>query len=89
MIAASFSAVYYLVSTTIEKALQIAEKIQTGEVQLDAEVIADLVSKQSEADTQLLSIATLTFFICWLVGVVDAYRLGSAKDKENDLLIER
>jgi hypothetical protein len=80
----SFAGMYYLVSKTVEKALHIAEKIQSGDVRLDTEGIAELVSKQATgAETQLLDIATYTIIICWLIGIVDSYRAGSVQDKND------
>jgi hypothetical protein len=80
---AAFAALYYLTSKTVEKAFQITEKIQSGEVQLDVESITELVSKQStDTDEQQLSIATIAFIICWLAGIIDSYRVGCLRDKE-------
>jgi len=84
---ASFASIYYLTSKTVEKALQIAEKIQSGDVPLDVEAITELVSKQSTgAEAQLLNIATATIIVCWLIGVIDSYRAGCALDKNDDVL---
>ena len=78
----SLTGIYYVVTKTVERAWQIAEKIQTGEVQLDATTITELVSQQSAGtDSQLLNIATLAIIICWVVGIIDSYRVGRARDK--------
>ena len=83
LVGASFAAVYYLMSKTLEKALEIAENIQSGDMPLDVEAITELVSKQSTvAEAQLVNIATATFIICWLIGIIDSYRAGSALDKK-------
>lgn len=75
---ASFAAIYYLTSKTVERVLQITEKIQSGDVPLDVEAITELVSKQATgAETQLLNIATVTFIVCWLVGIIGSYRAGA------------
>jgi hypothetical protein len=79
----AFAALYYMTSKIVEKAFQITEKIQTGDVQLDVESITELVSKQSTVtDDQQLSIATVAFIICWLVGIIDSYRVGCLRDKK-------
>lgn len=83
LIGVSFAAIYYLMSTIIEHALQIAEKIQSGEVQPDVVAITELLSKQSAgAESQLQNIATAVIVICWVIGIVDSYRLGSAQNKK-------
>ncbi len=80
---ASFAAVYYLISTTVESAFQIVEKLQSGNAVLDMEAISELVAKQSiGAENHLINIASAVFVICWLIGIVDSYRAGWLQDKE-------
>lgn len=76
----SFAAISFVISGVVERALQISEKIQNGNVQLDVEAITELVSKQSTGtEVQLLNIATAAFVICWVIGIVDSYRAGCAR----------
>lgn len=57
--------------------MQITEQIQSGDVSLDVAAITELVLRQSTgADAQMLNIAAVTLTICWLIGIVDAYRIG-------------
>lgn len=85
LVSASFAAIYYLISKTVERALELAEKIQSGDVPLDVEAITELASKQSAGtDDQLLNIATAVLVICWLFGIIDSYRVGRVRDKKND-----
>ncbi len=59
LVGVSVAALYYLIAKTVERALEITEAIQRGEVQLDVTAIAELVSKQSiGTDAHLLNIAT-------------------------------
>ncbi len=74
---AAFSVAYFLTTTMIERAMQITEKIQSGQIPLDVTSINELVSAQSNgADGQALNIATIVFIIIWLVGIMDSYRVG-------------
>ncbi len=80
---AALSGLYYLVSETVERAMQISEKIQSGEIQIDVAEITALVSKQSTgAEAHTLNIATTVLIISWLIGIVDSYRVGQQQDKE-------
>jgi hypothetical protein len=82
----AFAGLYFLIAKTVETALQITEKIQSGEVQLDATTITELVSKQAMGtEAQLLNIAAAVLFISWLIGIVDSYRVGRAQDKNLDV----
>lgn len=84
---AAVVALYVLVSNVIGKALDIADKIQRGEVQPDIAVITELVSKQSTGDDALLiSVATAMLIISWLVAVIDSYRIGRLQERREPLI---
>jgi hypothetical protein len=55
---AALLSLYVVTYRVAERALEIADKIKVGEVQLDVTAIAELISKQpAGTDTHLLSIA--------------------------------
>ena len=89
--AVSIACVYALLSTAVEIAQEISLKIQSGEIPLDVIRITEEISKQrASGGTQIANIATYVLVICWLVGIVDSYRLGrlqaeadSSPDKES------
>ena len=82
----AFVGLYFLIANMVEKALQITEKIQSGEVQLDAATITELVSRQAAGtEAQPLNIAAAVLFISWIIGIADAYRVGRVLDKNVDL----
>ncbi len=82
----AFVSLYFLIAKTVEKTLLVFEKIQSGETQLDAATIMDLVSNQtSGTETQLLRLAATALIISWLIGIVDSYRVGRAQDKNIDV----
>jgi hypothetical protein len=88
LMSASFVAIYYLVSKAVERALLIVENIQSGDVPLDVAAITELVSKQSTGtEAQLSNIATATFIICWLISIIDSYRLGRVREKKDEGLL--
>ena len=82
LIGASLFGLYYIISNVVEKSLQIVEKIQSGVVPLNATTVSELLSKQtSGAEAQLLDVATVVIIVCWLVGIIDSYRVGGAQGK--------
>ena len=82
LVTTSLAALYLLIAKAVEKALLIAEKIQSGEVQLDVAASTELAARQSTgAEAQLLNIATAVLIISWLIGIVDSYRVGWGQDK--------
>jgi hypothetical protein len=71
-----------LLSIALEKAQEISFKIQSGEIPPDLSRIMDEVSKLSASGTtQQADMATYILAICWLVGTVDAYRVGWLRNK--------
>jgi len=83
--AASLAALYLIISNILERAQQIADKILSGEVNLDEAAIAELLSRQpSGGESPLLDVAWAVLIISWLIGIVDSYRCGRAQDK-NDI----
>ena len=80
--AVSIVCVYALLSVAIEKAQEISLKIRSGEIPLDIPRILEEVSKQAASGgTELANISTYVLLICWLVGIIDSYRLGRIQDK--------
>ena len=74
--------VWVLLSIALEKAQEISLKIQSGEIPFDLGRITEEASKlAASSGTLQADIATYLLAICWLVGIVDAYRVGRLKDK--------
>jgi len=79
----AFIALYVLISNAIDRAMDIVDKVQSGEVQPDMAVITALVEKQTTgSEAQLINMATAILIISWLLGMIDAYRIGRTLDKE-------
>lgn len=73
----SLTAIASLISYTVERALQIAEKIQSGQIPPDIPAITELLSQQPAGNTLLIQhIAATAIILCWIVGIIDAYRAG-------------
>ena len=78
----SAGALYYIISSAVSKALEIAETIQSEGVPLDVDAIVSLVTEQSHgAESISLSIATIALIAFWVIGIVDLYRVGRVLEK--------
>ncbi|MDH3692526.1 MAG: hypothetical protein OEU36_24110, partial [Gammaproteobacteria bacterium] len=65
-----------------KQALTVVDKINSGEIPVEAGVITELVSKStSGAEGSILNIAALVVGACWLIGIIDSYRLGIIREK--------
>lgn len=90
LVTSSFTAAYYFITKAIERASQLVQQIQSGNTQLDVAAIAELVSKQSTgAEDQLLNFAMTTLFVCWIIAIIDSYRVGRIRDKQDESLANR
>ena len=65
----AFVALTIVLVQAVVTALQIARRIQSGDVQLDVATIAELVSNHTAGnEVQLASIATMVLFMSWIIG---------------------
>ena len=69
---------YILITNIINTALQLAEKIQSGQVQVDLSSVTALVSQQIGSEAQQLNIVTLVLVAIWLISIIHAYKSGSS-----------
>jgi hypothetical protein len=80
---AALPGLYSIIVTTIEKALKIANQIQTSNIPLSIEDISALVSQQVlQSEAQQMNIALFALLSAWVIGIVDAYRVGNIQDKQ-------
>jgi len=76
---AAFSIV---VTRVFQRALTIVDRVNSGEIPVDTGAIAEMVSNStSGADGFIENIAVVVLVTCWLIGIIDSYRLGVAQEK--------
>jgi hypothetical protein len=78
----SIACLYALVSIAVEIAQEISDQILSGEIPLDAARITHEVTSRSAGDgSRLANLSTYLLVACWLVGIVDSWRVGRLLDK--------
>ena len=71
-----------IVSSIYQRALTIVDRINSGDIPVDTGAIAEMVSNStSGADSFIENIALIVLGACWLIGIIDSYRLGVAQKK--------
>jgi len=76
--------ILYLIRYSLDKAYTIAEQIQLGQIPLDTVVITNLIAAQpGGAEWLKLKIATWIFIFCWVVSMIDSFRLGKIADQSD------
>ena len=82
MLAVSASLVV-LVKKAVEQALAILEKIQWEGGSIDMITISNAATQAStSSDSHTFKFLLFLIVSCWLIGIVDAYRIGKKKDLE-------
>lgn len=77
LIAASLACLWVIVGSAMQQASTVLEKLESEGGALDAGHITDLVTQTANSsDSTVATVATLVLAGCWLIGIVDAYRLG-------------
>ncbi len=85
LVVVSIGCITILLSLALEKAQQISDKILSGEIPLDVTRITEEITRHAATGgTQWADISTYLLLICWLVSIVDSYRLGRLKDKADN-----
>ncbi len=75
---------YFLLVTVVKMAQDISDKILNGEIPIDVIEITEVILKLLEdSGIHQVNIATSVFFICWLVSIVDSYRLGRIEESND------
>ena len=71
-----------IVTRIYQRALTIVDRINSGDIPVDTGAIAEMVSNStSGADSFVENIAVVVLAACWLIGIIDSYRLGVAQEK--------
>lgn len=73
-----------IVSVAIRQALAIVSRIENGEIPAGTEAVADMVARSASAPgSTAANIFTIVLAACWLIGIIDSYRLGAEKDRRS------
>ena len=71
-----------IVARIYQRALTIVDRINSGDIPVDTAAIADMVSNSTSGGVSLIdNIAVVVLGACWLIGIIDSYRLGVAQEK--------
>lgn len=71
-----------IVTEAVRRALSIVDSINDGEIPLESGAITELVSNAiSGADNLIVNISLIVVGACWVIGIIDSYRLGIIQEK--------
>ncbi|TWX52441.1 hypothetical protein [Colwellia hornerae] len=73
--------VYWYLKEVMTQYQPLIDKVKSGEVALNSQALSAEMSKNPIIlDPVLVNTLTYTLLICWLLAIVDAYRIGIKKD---------
>jgi hypothetical protein len=73
-----------IVKVAFQQAQAIVDRVVSGEVPLETVAISKLVAESpNDSDSLMSSISVFVFVACWLIGIIDSYRIGAALEKQN------
>ena len=81
LIVAALAALVYFTALILEKAFRVSEQIMLGQLSPDFTTLMEQAEKIAAADSQPLVLTTYAFLACWIIGIVDAYRVGKCAHK--------
>ncbi len=71
-----------IVTVVIQRALTIVDRINSGDIPVETGAIAEMVSNSTNGTDSLIeNISVIVLGACWLIGIIDSYRLGIAQEK--------
>jgi hypothetical protein len=82
LIVVAFVALSVLITVDVQQALEVVDRIESGEVALNSDAIAAAVSEsESETGFPFEDVSLAALIAAWLFGIVDCVRLGRAGEK--------
>ena len=71
-----------IVAELFRRAMTIVDRINSGDIPVETGAIAEMVSNSTNgADSLIENISVIVLGACWLIGIIDSYRLGIAQEK--------
>ena len=75
--------VFVMIVTAVQQAYVILDSIEAEGGVPDSEMISQAAARAAAAsDGPVFTIVSLLIVVCWIVSIIDAYRIGKQKDLE-------
>jgi TM2 domain-containing membrane protein YozV len=69
-----------IVVNATRQAVRIFETIESGGGAIDRDAIARAAQAAASSDSLIINLLLVVITICWIYGIVDAYRIGKQQD---------
>jgi Family of unknown function (DUF5683) len=80
---AVMAGLYIMIVTAVQQAYAILDSIEAEGGVPDSDTISQAAAQAAAAsDSPVIGIVSLLIMVCWIVGIIDAWRIGKQKDLE-------
>jgi hypothetical protein len=83
LILAVMAGLYIMIATAVQQAYAILDTIEAEGGMPDSNTISQAAAQAAAAsDSPMITAVSVLIIVCWIVGIIDAYRIGKQKDLE-------
>ena len=83
LILAVMAGLYIMIVTALQQAYAVLDAIETEGGMPDSETISQAAAQAAAAsDSPMITVVSVLIMVCWIVGIIDAFRIGKQKDLE-------
>ena len=89
LILASIVCIYVLTEKSLEIAQNVSNQLQAGKIPLNTAGLENAISKASSTNSGAMDLSIYVLEICWVIGVVDSFRIGKVQEKYDAIEAKR
>jgi hypothetical protein len=83
LILAVMAGLYVMIATAMQQAYAILDSIEAEGGMPDSDTISQAAAQAAAAsDSPVITAVSLLIIVCWIIGTIDAWRIGKQKDLE-------
>ena len=79
LVVAVMAGLYIMIVTALQQAYAVLDVIETEGGMPDSETIRQAAAA---SDSPMITVVSVLIMVCWIVGIIDAFRIGKQKDLE-------
>jgi len=83
LVLAVMAGLYIMIVTAVQQAYVILDTIEAEGGMSDSDTISQAAAQAATAsDSPMITAVSVLILVCWIVGIIDAWRIGKQKDLE-------
>jgi hypothetical protein len=83
LVLAVMAGLYIMIVTAVQQAYVILDTLEAEGGMPDSDTISQAAARAATAsDSPMITAVSVLILVCWIVGIIDAWRIGKQKDLE-------